>query len=234
MPIITCTSCGRKLNVKEEALGKRVRCPGCQQVFTAEETVELEELPEEAEPPRPAPGSRAIASTPPPPRRRPVEDEDEDLDDRPRRRRPAEDEDEDFDDRPRRRKKRKARSSDVDALVHTPATALQIVGYVGIALGILGVILNIVGAGAVAQGPGGGGAAYRLGSAAGAALITALWCGFVIQGANAMSSRSSYGTALAGCIVAMLPCNLACLGGLPIGIWGLVILCNADVKNSFR
>jgi hypothetical protein len=26
-----CSSCGKKLRAKEEALGKRVRCPGCGQ-----------------------------------------------------------------------------------------------------------------------------------------------------------------------------------------------------------
>jgi predicted Zn finger-like uncharacterized protein len=34
---ITCPECDRPLNVSEESLGKRVKCPGCSATFTAEE-----------------------------------------------------------------------------------------------------------------------------------------------------------------------------------------------------
>ena len=66
------------------------------------------------------------------------------------------------------------------------------------------------------------------------AAITFTWCGLLVKGADSMISLRGYGMAIATCIIAMLPCNLACLGGLPFGIWGLVVLCNSDVKRAFR
>jgi predicted Zn finger-like uncharacterized protein len=35
--IIACRSCGRRLRVAEDQLGRKVRCPGCKDVFVAEE-----------------------------------------------------------------------------------------------------------------------------------------------------------------------------------------------------
>ena len=34
-------------------------------------------------------------------------------------------------------------------------------------------------------------------------------------------------------IVAMLPCSCVCLGGLPIGIWSLVVLNKPEVRGQF-
>jgi predicted Zn finger-like uncharacterized protein len=87
---ITCPSCQRTLRVPETLLGQLVKCPTCEQTFTA--TLDAEAAP----PPRqeaPAPPRERYADEPPRPRR------DEDDDDRPRR-------DDDNYDRPRRRRRR--------------------------------------------------------------------------------------------------------------------------------
>jgi hypothetical protein len=47
------------------------------------------------------------------------------------------------------------------------------------------------------------------------------------------STLSQYQLALAACIVAMVPCSCGCFLGLPIGVWGLVLLMQDDVKKAF-
>jgi len=38
---------------------------------------------------------------------------------------------------------------------------------------------------------------------------------------------------MAGSIVAMVPCNICCLLGLPFGIWALVVIVRPEVKDAF-
>lgn len=58
--------------------------------------------------------------------------------------------------------------------------------------------------------------------------------GVIYMGAVRMQRLESWGFALAASIVAMLPCSCSCIIGIPIGIWALVVLLNAEVKNQFR
>jgi hypothetical protein len=78
---VTCSSCGKTLQAKEEWAGKNVRCPGCQSVLTVP-GLKAKGTP----PPMPAPARAAAAAAP----RRARDDED----DRPpaRRRRDEDDE----------------------------------------------------------------------------------------------------------------------------------------------
>ena len=56
----------------------------------------------------------------------------------------------------------------------------------------------------------------------------------VIAGAIAMIRKRGRMLAMAGAIVALIPCLSPCiLGGLPFGIWALVIMNRPDVKASF-
>jgi predicted Zn finger-like uncharacterized protein len=92
--VLTCPECGGQLRARDEQLGKKVRCPKCKEVFTAEseEDPEAFEEPEEEEE---APRRPAVRS-----RRR-------DEDDRPRQRRAREEGEEDEEeDRPRKRRGR--------------------------------------------------------------------------------------------------------------------------------
>ncbi|MFT3713152.1 MAG: hypothetical protein QM817_36315 [Archangium sp.] len=43
----------------------------------------------------------------------------------------------------------------------------------------------------------------------------------------------SYNIAVAACIAAMLPCSFCCIISLPLGIWGLTIVTDRDVKAAF-
>lgn len=64
-------------------------------------------------------------------------------------------------------------------------------------------------------------------------LVLALGC-LVFHGAAKMKSLESYGWAMAACILAMLPCSLCCILGLPFGIWGLLVINRSDVNNAFH
>ena len=56
----------------------------------------------------------------------------------------------------------------------------------------------------------------------------------VIIGAYNMHKLKSHGAAMAGAIVACIPCCGPCvLLGIPFGIWSLVVLNDKDVKSAF-
>lgn len=60
-------------------------------------------------------------------------------------------------------------------------------------------------------------------------------CGTLgLVGAIKMKNLSGRGWAYTSAIVSMTPCiSIACLLGLPFGIWALVVLANPDVKAAF-
>src|SRR5262249_44116855 len=92
MPIqISCPSCQRQLRVPDNLMGQMVKCPSCQNTFTA--------AVEESPPPRREENVREQAP-PPRERREPLEERSEE-EAAPRRRRRRDDDD--FDDRPSRR-----------------------------------------------------------------------------------------------------------------------------------
>ena len=82
MPTLVTCSCGKKLNVRDELVGKKVKCPACGGILevaaalVAEEVPEVEETPPARKPP-PVPGTTRSA---PPPRAkdepRPTAEED--------------------------------------------------------------------------------------------------------------------------------------------------------------
>ena len=58
----------------------------------------------------------------------------------------------------------------------------------------------------------------------------------MIIGANKMKNLTSYGLAMAGCIVAIVPFTSPCCGCIfpvAIGIWGIVALADQNVKSHF-
>lgn len=57
----------------------------------------------------------------------------------------------------------------------------------------------------------------------------------VVAGGISMIRVGSRGLAMTGAILAMLPfMTCCCVAGLPIGIWSLILLNNADVKAAFQ
>ena len=57
----------------------------------------------------------------------------------------------------------------------------------------------------------------------------------MLVGAMKMKKLESYGLAMTGAIVGMVPYfSPCCLLGLPFGIWALVVLCDGSVKAAFH
>jgi hypothetical protein len=56
----------------------------------------------------------------------------------------------------------------------------------------------------------------------------------VFVGAMKMRKLESYGLSMAGCIVALLPCNFCWLLTLPFGIWAIVVLSDTSVRGAFK
>jgi hypothetical protein len=56
----------------------------------------------------------------------------------------------------------------------------------------------------------------------------------ILMGGIKMKKLESYGLAMTAGIVALLPCSVCCIIGLPIGIWSLVVLSKPEVKNAFH
>ena len=122
------------------------------------------------------------------------------------------------------------------ARTNAPAIALIVVAAIGGLFQILGLLLNILGTG-FATGMGGNEALGNLMSGSigiGLGLLGLAMTVVVILGALKMKNGESYGFALAASIIAMVPCiSPCCVLGLPVGIWALVVLLNADVKAAF-
>jgi predicted Zn finger-like uncharacterized protein len=228
---VSCPSCSRQLLVPDELQGKSVRCPSCETVFTAQ-TESTEHAP--APPPRPASDDfervRREPASPP-------LDRDEE---RPLRRDRWEDDEDAYHDTPRygRRIRNGGHQFALDA-VSGPATALQVVGWIGVALSSLSLCLNLVGA--MAQMPAGpnkqpnqveavaNGVSGIIG-----AVVGIVFAVIILIGAGKMKRLENYGFAMASSIIAMLPCTACCILGLPFGIWSLVVLNKPEVKDSFR
>jgi hypothetical protein len=120
-----------------------------------------------------------------------------------------------------------------------PATGLLITAIVGGAIQVLGLFINMLGAGLgsiTATGSeeqiinwisGGFGVA--------SAAVGLLIAGLIIYASMEMKKLRQWGLAMAASILAMVPCiSPCCILGLPMGIWSLVILMRDDVKAAFR
>lgn len=212
--IVACPSCSRQLRVPDELLGKQVKCPSCQTIFTAE-------APEPAPPPPPPVEPEPVPLEPAAPEYAPnpfatAHNEFEGIDRRSsfdNDRRPA------FDDDRRR---------DVMQRVMGPTLALMIVkGMTMMLLGLplLGSLVTII----TARNDG----AIIGGLVQGFLIVASLVIDFlVIYGALQMRQLRSHGWGMAACILAIIP-HACCLFSLPFGIWGLVVLNDPEVRRAF-
>lgn len=116
-----------------------------------------------------------------------------------------------------------------------PAIALIVTAGIGILMSLFFLALNLLAIG-VAQGNQQDQFAMMFQGGFGAIL------GFVriavdsvtIVGAIKMKNLSSYNFAMAGAILAMIPCiNSCCLLTMPFGIWALVVLQDNEVRQAF-
>jgi hypothetical protein len=127
---------------------------------------------------------------------------------------------------------------DAQDAVKSPATFLLVVGIIGIVVGALSAVLNLVGAGAGAAASGGEQAMFHMMSGTIGVvfgIIGAIGSVVVTLGALKMKKMESYGLSMAAAIIAMLPVvSGCCLLGLPAGIWSLVVLMKPEVKDAFK
>lgn len=121
--------------------------------------------------------------------------------------------------------------------VQGPGIGLMVVGGLGILGSLLGLVMNLAGLGMA------GLSADQMGAAAnflggGVGILFAILgfgiYGFVLWGGLQMRALSNKTLVLIASIVAMLPCSLCCLIGLPVGIWSIVTLNDPAVSASFK
>ncbi len=122
--------------------------------------------------------------------------------------------------------------------VAPPAIALMVLGGLGLLADLASLLIHVLGASVGAFAPrlgderilqvfsGGLGIAF--------ALFGIVLYGLMILGALKMKALEGYALAITAAIIAMLPCSCCCLVGVPIGIWALVVLLDANVKAAFR
>ena len=59
--------------------------------------------------------------------------------------------------------------------------------------------------------------------------------GLIIYSGFKMQKLESYGLCMIATILALLPCTSpCCVVGIPVGIWGLIVLSKAEVKGAFH
>jgi predicted Zn finger-like uncharacterized protein len=217
-----CPGCATKVRIPESLLGKRVKCPKCAMIFTAEEPdAGFEEVRDDEEEVRPRRRRAAPINE---------NDRDDDYDARPGgRRRIVDDEDDDEYDRPpRRRGSRRV----AEEAVKAPAIAMMVVGGLGFLIAILTLILFAKGALPDQRGANID-AARETGHYIGLVLIF-MWGIIVPYAGFMMMSLRNYSSVMIGVIFAMLPCNLACFLGIPLGIWAIAVMSRPEVKRAFR
>lgn len=121
--------------------------------------------------------------------------------------------------------------------VATPALVIQILAGLTILYCLVSLAWNVLGSlGVVATASGDSRLSGLLGGVVGivSAVLGILVNAFVLFAAQKMKTLESYAMAMAAVIIMMLPCIPCCCVNLPVGIWGLVTLMDANVKASFR
>jgi hypothetical protein len=126
--------------------------------------------------------------------------------------------------------------------VNGPAIALIVTAGLGIALGLLGLVLTLAKMDAAPDMPGMDPEFVRYFRifAYGPVGISIKIVGIAVSvlilvGALRMQKLTNYGFAMTAAIIAMIPCfSPCCLLGLPFGIWALVVLSKPEVKSQFN
>ena len=130
--------------------------------------------------------------------------------------------------------------NDIKTKLRAPAIGLIILGVLNVASGvilILGRIVRLIkGAEPVFTDE-----ARRLGYEASGiyfpivSLISIVVAPIIIFGAIQMMRAERYSLALLAAVLAMIPLSsVCCILGLPLGLWALIVLRNAEVRASFQ
>jgi hypothetical protein len=121
-----------------------------------------------------------------------------------------------------------------------PALVLLIVTSLMMLLVLVGLVLNLLGVGLMAAQQGNVGQEDAviamiqgtIGLISG--VVGLIVGGVVIYGCMQMMKLKSHGLAMTAMILSMLPCiSPCCITGIPIGIWGLIVLNDPIVKSAF-
>jgi hypothetical protein len=126
--------------------------------------------------------------------------------------------------------------------VNGPAIALIVTAGLGIAVGLLGLILTLAKMDTTQEMPGLDPEFVRYFRmfAYGPIGISLKILGiavsvFILYGALRMQKLTNYGLVMTAAIIAMIPCfSPCCLLGLPFGIWALIVLSKTEVKSQFN
>lgn len=121
--------------------------------------------------------------------------------------------------------------------VKLPAIFLMVVAGLDIAILLISLGMRMLGVGMM--GVAGGDADVMVAMASGVVgIIYNIFViginGFILYAAMEMQKLRSWGLSLTAAILAVVPCFACCLFGIPVGIWAIVVLANADVKAAFR
>ncbi len=122
--------------------------------------------------------------------------------------------------------------------VNGPAIGLIVVAVLGALIQITSLIMHLAGSTmlAVNRMPNNPWASMFSGTVGVVSAVVGLVISAVIfLAALKMKRLENYGLAMAGAIIALIPCfSPCCLLGLPIGIWALVVLMKPEVKAAFH
>jgi hypothetical protein len=229
--IAYCPTCRRKLLVPDELQGKSVRCPTCETVFTAvTDAGSASVSPAQTEV---MPGSERIRA-----------DGDrsgrERSDDEPSRQRWEDDDD--YYDGPEYAIYGRGSRRAALAAVSAPATSLQVVSGILVAINIILLLVRLAGAALplAMQGPGPRDPNDRIAImlqgtlGVGFSVLGIVLSILIAIGASKMKRLESRGWAMASSIIAVIPCTGCCVLSLPFGIWALVVLGKPEVRDNFR
>lgn len=204
---VRCPECGSRLEVDDEHLGMDVKCPACRAVFEAR------------------PGGA-------PPAGRGPDDED---DGRPRPRDDAED-----DDRPRRRRRRTREEviDDARQRVFVPALLSAISCVLAVLFHAADTAFIVLNPNALKNNPlanWGGGAPPPMEVVYATKAFILIYGLVALAGSFAMMRLKARSFAMTAMVMQVVPClGACCLLSLPLGIWGLIVLNNPDVKDAFE
>lgn len=240
MPFLSyCPDCREPLEVDDAHRGWRVRCPRCRHEFVADgddaprPRRRRDRDDDGGDTPPPAPPPRAADDDPAPFRMR-----DEDAEPlRPSRRR-----------RPRRREYDDDEVLDrAGRAVAGPASWFRVVGVLGVLAGVAGTVGAVFMGMWVADDPAKAardmGALNEeeavvntivLGVCSALSLVVG---GLMTYGAIKMGRLESHGWGIATSVLAItsvLFCTCCLVAGLPLGVWGLVVLSRPDVREGFE
>ena len=119
--------------------------------------------------------------------------------------------------------------------VGTPGTLLLVHGILTILIAGFSLLSRVLGFGMMAATDSGGYAQYTSGAMGIVFNIIYIGVGgLIIYASGLMKQLRNHGLCVGAAVLSVIPCTSCCLSGIPIGIWCLVVLLDANVKAAFR